>query len=109
MNLRNEFGLIREWAQEKGITDKGDVKTQALKLLEEAGELAKAIINNDKFETIDAIGDCVVVLTNLATLASKKFDDPTITIENCINTAYFVIAKRSGKMVDGSFIKDGSK
>ena len=37
MNLEKEFQPIRDWAKEKGILDKGDAKTQALKLIEEAG------------------------------------------------------------------------
>lgn len=99
MKLTNEFQPIREWAQDKGILDNGDVKTQALKLYEEAGELAKSILKEDEFEFIDAIGDCVVVLTNLAALKNMK-------IEDCINTAYNVIAKRTGKMSNGTFVKD---
>ena len=39
-----------------------------LKLQEEAGELAKALLKNDQPEIVDAIGDMVVVLTNLAQL-----------------------------------------
>ena len=62
------FENIREWAKERGIYDKGDSKTQLLKLQEEMGELAKAILENDEPEIIDAIGDMVVVLTNLAHL-----------------------------------------
>ena len=50
MKLSNEFQLIRDWAKQKGIYEKGDIKTQYIKLQEEAGELAKAIINNDKKE-----------------------------------------------------------
>ncbi len=92
------FELIREWADEKGIYEKGDPKTQTLKLVEEAGELAKAILNDDQDEVIDAIGDCVVVLTNLAHLRG-------ITIESCIDEAYSVIAKRKGKMINGTFVK----
>ena len=99
MKLVNEFEPIREWAEEKGILLKGDPKTQCIKLFEEAGELSKAILKNDEPEIIDAIGDCVVVLTNLAALKGYK-------IEDCINAAYNVIAKRSGKMVDGNFVKD---
>lgn len=95
----NIFNDIRNWAQEKGIFDKGDVKTQYIKLQEESGELAKAILNNDKEEIIDAIGDCVVVLTNLSKLAGYN-------IEDCIYSAYSVICKRTGKMENGTFIKD---
>lgn len=99
MELKNEFQSIRDWAKEKGIYKKGDIKTQYVKLQEEAGELAKAIINNDEEEIIDAIGDCVVVLTSIA-----YFNN--ITIEECINSAYNIISKRKGKMINGTFKKD---
>jgi NTP pyrophosphatase (non-canonical NTP hydrolase) len=99
MKLLNEFEPIRIWAREKGIFQKGDVKTQYIKLQEEAGELAKAILKNDEPEIIDAIGDCVVVLTNLAELAGYK-------IEDCINSSYEVIKNRTGKMENGTFKKD---
>jgi NTP pyrophosphatase (non-canonical NTP hydrolase) len=99
MELKNEFESIRQWAKERGIYEKGDPKTQFLKLQEEVGELAKAILKNDEEEIIDAIGDCVVVLTNLAALKS-------ISIEDCINSAYRVIINRKGKMINGTFVKN---
>lgn len=99
MELTKEFEPIRQWAFNKGIYAKGDPKTQYVKLLEETGELAKSILKNDDEEFIDAIGDCVVVLTNLAALKGY-------TIEECINSAYSVIAKRTGKMINGTFVKD---
>lgn len=99
MRLINEFEPIRDWAKEKGIYKKGDVKTQTLKLIEEAGELAKAVLNNDRAEMEDAIGDCVVVLTSVAHLVGTD-------IEDCINNAYKVISKRKGKMINGTFVKD---
>jgi NTP pyrophosphatase (non-canonical NTP hydrolase) len=99
MKLTNEFESIREWAENKGIYAKGDAKTQFVKLSEEMGELAMSILKNDPEEFMDAIGDCVVVLTNLAHLNDVK-------IEDCINGSYDVIAKRTGKMVNGTFVKD---
>lgn len=93
------FDKIRTWAKVKGILSKGDPKTQTLKLMEEVGELSKAVIREDLVETIDAIGDCVVVLTNLAALKNLK-------IEDCIASAYTVIANRTGTMQNGDFIKD---
>jgi NTP pyrophosphatase (non-canonical NTP hydrolase) len=96
---QDQFELIREWAKEKGIYKTGDVRTQYVKLMEEAGELAQAILKNDEPEIIDAIGDMVVVLTNLAKLKGHN-------IEDCIYSAYQVIAKRTGKMVNGTFVKD---
>ena len=93
------FGLIREWAQTRGLYDKGNTHTQYVKLQEEAGELAKALLQNDYDEVNDAIGDMVVVLTNLAHLHGTE-------IEHCIDDAYKVISKRTGKMINGTFVKD---
>jgi NTP pyrophosphatase (non-canonical NTP hydrolase) len=93
------FDLIREWAATRGLYDKGNSHTQYVKLQEEAGELAKALLKNDKPEIIDAIGDIVVVLTNLAHLEGHD-------IEYCIDEAYKVIAARTGKMINGTFVKD---
>jgi NTP pyrophosphatase (non-canonical NTP hydrolase) len=95
----NRFELIRQWARKKGILDNGDTKTQYIKLLEETGELAQAILKNDRAEFIDAIGDCVVVLTNLAELGN-------VDIEHCIDEAYSQISNRTGRMVNGTFVKD---
>jgi len=95
----SRFELIRAWADERGLYDKGDTKTQYCKLMEEAGELGRAILKEDQPEIIDAIGDMVVVLTNLAQLSGLK-------IEKCIDSAYEVISQRTGKMVNGTFVKD---
>jgi NTP pyrophosphatase (non-canonical NTP hydrolase) len=98
VNLTNYFPLIRDWAKDRGIYDKGNSHTQYVKLMEEAGELAEALLKNDKYEIKDAIGDMVVVLTNLAVLESMQ-------IENCIESAYNEIANRKGKMENGTFVK----
>jgi len=97
--MENKFELIRKWAEERGIYEKGDTKTQYIKLMEEAGELSKAILDRDKADIVDAIGDCVVVLTSLAHLAET-------TIEHCIDSAYAEISNRSGRMINGTFVKN---
>jgi NTP pyrophosphatase (non-canonical NTP hydrolase) len=96
------FDNIRTWAKERGLYKKGNSTTQYVKLQEEAGELAKALLKNDKAEIKDAIGDIVVVLTNLAHLEK-------LTIEDCIDAAYKEISNRTGKMVNGTFVKDEKK
>ena len=93
------FQKIRDWAGERGLYTKGDTKTQFCKLMEEAGELGRAVLKDDQHEFVDAIGDMVVVLTNMAHLGGT-------TIEECIDAAYKVISKRTGKMVNGTFVKD---
>ena len=95
----NIFEDIRDWANERGLYDKGDAKTQLIKLYEESGELSQAILKNDKAGIIDAIGDSVVVLTNLAHLVGTD-------IEICIKSAYDEISNRTGRMINGTFVKD---
>ena len=124
MKLTNEFESIRAWANARGIYEKGDVKTQFVKLLEEVGELSKAILNQDADETKDAIGDIVVVLTNLTELCNKDLfatkthedlhlvkkrlittEHGSVKIEDCINSAFKVIESRTGIMHNGTFKK----
>lgn len=99
MSKHSIFHKIRVWADERGLYVKGDVKTQYCKLGEEFGELGRGIIKQDDVEIEDAIGDMVVVLTNLAHLHG-------VSIEECLERAYDEIANRKGKMSNGSFIKD---
>ena len=95
----NIFDYIRDWAEKRGLYEKGDPKTQTLKLMEEAGEICRAVLKKDKPEVVDGIGDCVVVLTNLAHLCGTS-------IEECIELAYDEIKNRTGKMDNGTFKKD---
>jgi len=94
----NIFDEIRTWAFNRGIYKSGDTKTQLIKLYEEVGELSEAVLKSDNDEFIDAIGDAVVVLTNLAELGGVR-------IEDCIESAYNEIINRSGSMVNGTFVK----
>lgn len=98
--MENNFELIRQWADNKGIFLNSTSEKQFLKLSEEVGELANGLLKNNEAEIIDAIGDCVVVLTNIAAMKGLK-------IEDCIQSAYDVISKRKGTMVNGAFVKEG--
>ena len=100
MEGMSRFQKIRDWADERGLYDKGDTKTQFCKLMEEAGELGRAILKDNQPEFVDAIGDMVVVLTNMAMLGGTS-------IETCIDAAYDEIKNRKGKMVNGTFVKNG--
>ena len=90
---------IRGTQLDRSLYEKGDPKTQALKLVEEVGETCRAILKDNDMEIIDGIGDCVVVLTNLAELIGEP-------IEECIEQAYMEIKDRKGKMVNGTYKKD---
>lgn len=90
---------IRQWASDRNLIDGSDVKSQFVKLMEEAGELASAIAKQRDDEFADAVGDMFVVLTILS--AQKGLD-----IEECIAGAWLEIKDRKGRMVDGVFVKD---
>ena len=89
--------LIKEWAIAREL-DKQDASKQVIKLSEEHGELAGALLRGDMAEVKDAIGDMYVVLTILC----MQLD---LDIETCIQEAYEVIKNRTGKTVNGVFIK----
>jgi NTP pyrophosphatase (non-canonical NTP hydrolase) len=95
---QSQFDLIREWAKKRGLYENGNPNIQYIKLQEECGELAKALLENNQTEIIDAIGDIVVVLTNLA-------QQKEVLIEECISSAYNEIKERTGKMINGTFVK----
>lgn len=96
---KDYFQLIRQWAQQRGLYEQGDPKTQCLKLVEEVGELAEAILKNQPKEIIDAVGDIIVVLTNLSELSGFQ-------VEQAIEHAYNEIKDRKGQMKNGTFIKE---
>jgi NTP pyrophosphatase (non-canonical NTP hydrolase) len=90
---------IEQWAEDKGILAKATPIKQAMKTQEELTELCNAILNDDKEEIKDAIGDIMVTLIIQAKMQG-------MTIEECLNAAYDVISKRTGQMVNGQFVKD---
>ena len=90
---------VEHWAEEKEILSKATPMAQALKTLEECTELGVAVNNNDRAEIIDAMGDIMVTLIIQAKMQGLK-------LEECLESAYNVIAKRTGKMINGQFVKD---
>lgn len=98
MNNMNELvQAVEEWSMNKGL-DKADSKAQFTKVVEEVGEVASALARSDKELLQDGIGDVVVTLVILA-------QQNGMTLEECLNTAYNEIKGRTGKMVNGTFVK----
>ncbi|WP_018868289.1 MULTISPECIES: ArpR [unclassified Thioalkalivibrio] len=92
--------MVLEWANEKGIMDKGTACGQASKMLEEANETYNAVIETGiRGDIKDGIGDTFVTLIILAEMHGWR---PT----DCIHQALKVITKRTGKMENGVFVKD---
>jgi NTP pyrophosphatase (non-canonical NTP hydrolase) len=90
---------IEQWAKDKGILDNATTMKQAEKTHEEVLELMSAIDEDNREDIKDAIGDIVVTLIIQAKMQG-------MTIEECLNAAYDVISKRTGKMINGQFVKD---
>lgn len=115
MNYKELEKKVIEWADNKGILDKATPLAQARKTEEEVNELLEAVghqqngektfvnskgkLVNTKDEVIDALGDVLVTIIIGAELQGLQ-------LENCLQSAYDVISKRTGKMIDGQFVKD---
>ena len=90
---------VIKWAEERGIFNDGDPLAQLDKTQEELDETIEAVKNDDHAEIADGIGDMLVTII----IAAKMMDlDPT----TCLEQAYNEIKDRTGKMVDGKFVKD---
>jgi NTP pyrophosphatase (non-canonical NTP hydrolase) len=87
---------IEKWAQDCNLFDEGNKLTQGLKLVEEFGELAAALLRGKNIE--DHAGDMFVVLVILTRLAGT-------TMSKSVAVAYDEIKDRRGVMLDGVFIK----
>jgi NTP pyrophosphatase (non-canonical NTP hydrolase) len=93
------IGQVQEWGEDKGILPNPDPMAQWSKTDEEVLELREAIIDNNREEVIDAIGDIIVTLI----MQCEAWDT---NVTECLEQAYSTIRKRTGKMVDGVFVKD---
>ena len=90
--------LVEQWFVYRGL-DKRDGSGQLEKLQEEVDELKQAYIEVNRQEEIDAVGDILVVLIGYC--LQRGLD-----IEECLSVAYNVIKNRTGKVVNGVFVKD---
>ena len=90
--------LVENWAEEKGIFEKGTTLKQAEKTQEEAQELFDAIKESDKDEIVDALGDILVTIIIQAKMQN-------VDLVACLESAYNIISKRKGEMINGTFIK----
>ena len=91
--------LVLEWAKERDLLHYENHTKQYIKLVEEVGELGRALLKKDYTNTIDALGDIQVVLIILASQLS-------FVLEDCLDSAYNEIKNRKGNTINGSFHKD---
>ena len=91
--------FVIQWAEDRELLTKGTPASQIRKTLEEVKETKQAIKNKDCEGTIDGIGDTLVTLIILCKLLG-------IRPEHCLSYAFNQIKNRTGKIVNGSFVKD---
>lgn len=89
---------VEEWAKERGIDKPENATKQVMKAMEELGELSAGVNKLDRDKQIDSLGDLQVVLIILA----KQLG---IDYVGSLESAYEVIKNRTGKTVNGVFIK----
>jgi NTP pyrophosphatase (non-canonical NTP hydrolase) len=107
---------VKQWGIDKGITGpngNGTLLGQLSKTQEELTETRDAVVRYNEhdpshLEAIDAwydikdgIGDCTVTLILAAELAGLDFED-------CLRYAYDEIKDRTGRMENGTFVKNSN-
>lgn len=106
---------VLDWADDRGILEKATPLAQARKTEEEVNELLEACVaQHAGFETFtnskgklvnteeelkDALGDILVTIIIGAELQGLQLED-------CLASAYEVISKRKGSMINGQFVKE---
>jgi NTP pyrophosphatase (non-canonical NTP hydrolase) len=101
---------VVQWGADKGILEKSNPIRQLQKTQEELDETMQALVqfadaktDKDKQdaldEVIDGIGDMIVTII----LLSKLVGVETVP---CLESAYNVIAARTGKMENGLFVRN---
>jgi len=99
MDYNQLESFVIEWAANKGILEKATTAAQANKTMEECQELIDAIQDDNREEIADALGDILVTIIIQAKMQN-------MSLIECLEGAYNVIAKRTGKMINGQFVKD---
>lgn len=100
MNMGTLVSLVWEWFEKKGLKDP---RMQMIKVQEEVGELAHQIARNKLHDpaTEDAIGDILVTVIGMC---HHLHYHPA----HALGVAYNEIKNRKGKVVEGSFVKEGN-
>lgn len=98
-NFNELIENVIKWAEVRNILQKDNAKNQMLKVIEELGETASAIAKNQPDEIKDGIGDVFVTLIIL----SKQLG---LHPNECLQQAWNEIKDRTGKTINGVFIKD---
>ena len=90
---------IIQWGYARNIISTKNIHKQFMKVTEELGELAEGINKDNQGQIEDSLGDILVTLIIL----SRDLD---VDLLDCLRGAYDVIKDRTGKTVNGVFVKE---
>lgn len=102
----NEFkSNVEQWAEERGIYEHSTPEAQLLKALSELGELADAVIKNDRDALKDAIGDVAVCIVNYSrminTICAPYFPEKIFSDDAKISSCTAFLAQLIAEMLMG--------
>lgn len=96
-----EMNVVR-WSEKRGIIQNSTSWAQYIKAVTEFGELGDAVLKKDRAATIDALGDVLVCLINIAAIED-------VDLTKCLKAAYEEIKDRKGYMnKNGVFVKEAA-
>lgn len=90
---------IIQWGYARNIISTKNTHKQFMKVTEELGELAEGINKDNQGQIKDSLGDILVTLIILSR-------DLNVDLLDCLRGAYGVIKDRTGKTVNGVFVKE---
>lgn len=96
--MKHEQDVIL-WAEQRGLLNPKNERNQLIKTYEELGEVSRALLKDDREGLVDGLGDVMVTLIIFARIKG-------LHLEDCLQAAYNVIKDRTGKTVNGVFIKN---
>lgn len=99
LNFEKLHEFIIQWAEDRKIISPKNVSKQFMKVTEELGELAEGINKDNQEQTKDSLGDILVTLIILSR-------DLNVDLLDCLRGAYGVIKDRTGKTINGVFVKE---
>ena len=97
--MNNLIDKVIQWHRDRNLIDGSDDKSQVLKLVQEVGELSDSVCKDECL--LDDLGDILVVMINIC-------ERNHVDLKDCLSAAYDDIEHRTGRMVDGVFVKESA-
>lgn len=97
--MRDLIEAVEGWADARLLLNPENLFPQTMKMVTEVGEFVDTVLKGTKEEQKLELGDVLVTLILTSNLLG-------ITLEESLAAAYAKISKRTGKLVNGVFVKD---